>query len=766
MRFDKVIAGNYYIKLSISIIVFSMAIVIVLSVIFSDIYSKSILEQLTGEYEASASKMNNSFINLNKEIDQLYIEINLDINAYTFLNENMDDEPTKARAFIHLNDMYQINPYVDSIILYNSKTKANINIGKDVFDAEQILKKEDITSEKGVGRRSFLLNEVEDNNRSKKKLISFVYRNLSSERKIPESVVIINLDRDAVQNGIFDKANGSTFICENNGENFIGFDSSNSNELNNFKFYYQAMSKENKELNSIILTEGRERKLVTYVKNNLYGWSIINVNPYNVMVGRIQEKRNTLIIISIIVLFICLLAGYFISRILYMPIRKITNVFKDSKYASGINKSGEIALISEVYSEVLGQVRSLEKKNEDFIPRIKEDFLRKMLRNSNFDDDIERKFADYQVNIQINNLFIALVKIDASEKNSISNDSLYEPTAVLSALKLLENTFRYESVNMLGGEYCILLNFKNQKNNNFETLLTSLKDLKALLNKIAGDTVALSIGGVANTYDDCRDAYSLARDVIKNRFVLGYDKVIYKRYIDENLTNGRNYPNEIEKKLIYSINMNNRENYVQNLQSIVNILENYVYDDAYVIFLQIVLECIRTMNQVIAGYKSLKVDFGEFGLTLGRLQILEQAKKWMIDMFDEYQAILREVDSVKDNKYFEKVEEIKKFIAENYSDINLSIESLAEKSGYTPNYFAKIFKNITGIYLNDYIKQVRITKAKELLKNSNYSINDISNMVGFINSNYFYSAFRKDVGLTPSSYRNYKITDDGMENNE
>ncbi len=79
---------------------------------------------------------------------------------------------------------------------------------------------------------------------------------------------------------------------------------------------------------------------------------------------------------------------------------------------------------------------------------------------------------------------------------------------------------------------------------------------------------------------------------------------------------------------------------------------------------------------------------------------------------------------------------------------------VAEYLGYSTNYFSRIFKSITGFYINDYIRQIRIVKAQELLMNSDMTITTIAEATGFSNPNYFYSIFKKETGLTPAAYRN------------
>lgn len=752
--------NKYYIRLSISIIAFSALIVILLSIAFSTIYSNSLFKEMTDQYKANVNTMNVGFENLNKEMDQLYTLLELDINVYSFLNEKGIDDMTKVQAMLSANKICQINPYVDSIILYNLNINDYAVVGNLGLDPTQTVEKAKVNIKNRIGIKSFIPNEIKENQNGlsePKRLISLVYGEISSDKKSFESIIIINLDRDAVQNGILEKSVGTTLISDNEGDEITYSGDSitgiNVSPLN----YFEYINSNSNDLDSIPVKIGKEQEIVTFIKNKEFGWNIINILSYTDMAESLHTKRNNIILIGILVLIISLFLGYLISNMLYSPIKKVTNKFKLSRYADGMYSEGEISLISGVYDEALKHVVNLEQKTENYLPKIKEDFLRCILRVGK-EEDIDSELEDYQISIKFENLIVVAVKIGNHYENSddkLSNES----TAVAGMLEVLEGSFKSEAVTMYSGEICILLNFIDENNNSFELLLSTLENLRAFLQKRLGDIVTIGVGGVANNIDECRKAYLDAMYMVKYRFVLGHGKVIYQRYIESNLTTGINYPKEIEKKLISAIHMNDKESFTGYLGEIISILKNYIYEDAVVICMQMILECIRAMNQITARYKSLNIDFDMFGMMPEKVQTLEQVQKWMVDIFDEYQSLQGEIDSMKSNKYYEMVEDIKAYIDKNYTDINLGVEGLAEKTGYTPNYFARIFKNVSGQYVNDYIKQKRIAKAKELLKNSNYSVQEISNMVGFINSTYFYSAFRKDVGLTPATYRNYKVTE-------
>jgi AraC-like DNA-binding protein len=735
-----------------------MGMVILISVLFSNIYSESIYNHLTDEYEANINNINAGFENLYKEMGQMYLTLQMDINVFSFLNEYEKDEVVKNQAYLSAYKTYQISPYVDSIVLYNTNTEEYILIGQGGFDPAETVNSLRKAFKDKLDTKIILPNEVrtEDVRYSgKRNLISLAYGATSFNNKKIDNIVIINLDRDITQKGILEMGSGTTIVCDRDGKE-ITLSAETIKKLGiPVKEYFDAVSPETGNTGHKMLQVDNDTKMVSYVKNQNYGWTLINIRSYKDVLGGIREKTNRVVLIALLLIVLCLCAGYILSRLLYSPIKKVTRTFRLSRYADGIDPKGDISLISRVYEEALKHVGNLEKKNENYLPKIKEDLLRNILRFGRVDGE-NGNLNEYQLNIRFHTLFVVVVETVFDNRDNEQKRSFFDSAIAQSALNLLGKRFRSEAVNMENGEICLLLNFIDEKNNSMDILLEALEELKELLVKISGGNVTIGVGGLANSMEECCGAYMDALEMVKYRFVFGYGKVIYKRYIEENLTSSTNYPKEIEKKLLSAIYANNRVQFEQHLENIIQTLKNYIYEDVILIVYQLIIESIRAMNEVTEGYRQLKVHYDILNSTSGRVQTIDRLKDWMLGMFDQFQEIKKELDSVKSNKYYALLDEIKEYINSNYSDINLSVELLAEIAGYTPNYFARIFKTVTGQYVNDYIRQVRITKSKELLRTTENSINDISAMVGFINTTYFFSAFKKDVGLTPAQYRNYK----------
>ncbi|MBD5550495.1 MAG: response regulator [Lachnospiraceae bacterium] len=94
-----------------------------------------------------------------------------------------------------------------------------------------------------------------------------------------------------------------------------------------------------------------------------------------------------------------------------------------------------------------------------------------------------------------------------------------------------------------------------------------------------------------------------------------------------------------------------------------------------------------------------------------------------------------------------------RYIEENLA-ADLSLEQIADHLHISSSHLSRTFKKTADISLTDYINQVRINKAKELLLGTDVYIYAISEMVGYHDATYFSSIFKKLTGISPSEYRN------------
>ncbi len=99
------------------------------------------------------------------------------------------------------------------------------------------------------------------------------------------------------------------------------------------------------------------------------------------------------------------------------------------------------------------------------------------------------------------------------------------------------------------------------------------------------------------------------------------------------------------------------------------------------------------------------------------------------------------------------VRKLKQYIELHYYDPSLSVKSIAEYIGVTPQYLSSVFKDKTGMTVGQYMGDVRIAQAKKLLALPQYKIYEIAELVGYKDCDYFTIVFKKRTGYTPSEYR-------------
>ncbi|MBE7053186.1 MAG: helix-turn-helix domain-containing protein [Ruminococcaceae bacterium] len=97
--------------------------------------------------------------------------------------------------------------------------------------------------------------------------------------------------------------------------------------------------------------------------------------------------------------------------------------------------------------------------------------------------------------------------------------------------------------------------------------------------------------------------------------------------------------------------------------------------------------------------------------------------------------------------------EVVKFVEKNYMN-NILLSDICEQIGYSVPYVSKSFKDNMNMTFSSYLQKVRINNACRLLANTNNKIEEIAHIVGYSDTKFFNSIFKKVLGSTPREYRN------------
>ncbi len=187
---------------------------------------------------------------------------------------------------------------------------------------------------------------------------------------------------------------------------------------------------------------------------------------------------------------------------------------------------------------------------------------------------------------------------------------------------------------------------------------------------------------------------------------------------------------------------------------------------AYIPF--VLLTAKDTVESQIEGYESgadlyISKPFSMKLLKVNLHRLLQQREQWfrkdikpvMSDnlIIGEENTEIKEVSYGETEEQKRMSEKLKRIIEENLSDSNLSPEQLSSMLGVSRTKLYRDLKRIDGQSLSDYVRNVRLERAADLLVKSDLNIQEVMNEVGFVNSSHFTKIFRLKYEVTPSEYK-------------
>lgn len=123
---------------------------------------------------------------------------------------------------------------------------------------------------------------------------------------------------------------------------------------------------------------------------------------------------------------------------------------------------------------------------------------------------------------------------------------------------------------------------------------------------------------------------------------------------------------------------------------------------------------------------------------------------WMKQVEEELTEYIREEARA---DYPRIIAKAKKYI-EEYFNQDISLKEVADSVNLNPSYFSTLFMQNTGVSYTEHLTKIRIEKAKALLKDTDYKVYEIAEMIGYQNVTYFNRTFKKITGVTPVEYKN------------
>jgi|GEM_PF-6287417 len=124
----------------------------------------------------------------------------------------------------------------------------------------------------------------------------------------------------------------------------------------------------------------------------------------------------------------------------------------------------------------------------------------------------------------------------------------------------------------------------------------------------------------------------------------------------------------------------------------------------------------------------------------------------LIDNSNENNIQITEINRNDDTNCHKTIKKVLNII-ENADSLNITVENIARESGLNSNYLSHLFKHETGKSFIEYMTDLRMNKAQELLRTTDLKTYAIARMIGYSDSQYFSQVFKRYIGTSPSQFR-------------
>ncbi|MCX7773879.1 MAG: response regulator [Clostridia bacterium] len=398
----------------------------------------------------------------------------------------------------------------------------------------------------------------------------------------------------------------------------------------------------------------------------------------------------------------------------------------------------------------LQHFKELYEKN---IPLLREKLLYNLIYGLYMNDsDIEEQMERFGLTL---GPFIMGIIDNESQGNEDSYAlQLYQFGMIGTLEEVLSNEFSFLSTPLNSRWLLFVAKPTGGEELNAELLHKKLTYLQEMIENCFSFTVSIALSSIGTGYKDLPVKFRECQTALEHRFYLGGNAIIayqdmegFFRLQDHSLLEQK------QKQLLDQIKAGNQESALETVETIGAYVKGLRPDQKASIksFYLNTLFTINTIRQTLISGE------GHFeGQTLTSLYPMVESCENIMDLND----ILREAArKAAENVYSYNHKSMKlllknavEYLKEHYQE-PLTLNDVADKLYVSTFYLSRMFKKELCKNFVDYLNEIRIEKAKELLKDIRYKTYEVADAIGINDPHYFSKLFKKYVGVTPTEYK-------------
>jgi two-component system response regulator YesN len=446
--------------------------------------------------------------------------------------------------------------------------------------------------------------------------------------------------------------------------------------------------------------------------------------------------------------------------------------FNYAKTALSLNADGyilkpiKIHELQDTVRKVVSSIsieRNREEKNQQLkqqlyenMPVLREKFLANLtLGIYKSEQDALNKLEFFGLPMEINSLWtVAVLQIDEYDKAIERYTEEYKQLLNFSVNNILEEITERNQAGIVfymnENEFVVVFNQAAQAG---ERHLDICQEMIDCINKFLKMPISAGIGNPVQKVYSLHYSYEEALSAIAYKFYTGKNSILQISDFKTN-KNSLEYPKlyDDESKLINSMKLGNQVEVSRLVEDIFKALcanHNLPADYVQSICIELIHMASRTLYEFGENIHLIVSDYSALFSEVYSKREASELRDAILAFFLQLTDYFAQKQTQKNSRTIQKIKDI---ISQKYMK-NITVARLSGEVYLSPNYISLIFKQETGESVTEYVTKVRMEAAKELLKAPDLKILEVSEMVGYENSTYFSTVFKKYTGMHPQKYR-------------
>ncbi|OPA73710.1 DNA-binding response regulator [Paenibacillus selenitireducens] len=386
------------------------------------------------------------------------------------------------------------------------------------------------------------------------------------------------------------------------------------------------------------------------------------------------------------------------------------------------------------------------------LPVLHRVFLSSLIARKCSLDEIRDKCERYELDISGSTYMVSAIQMDNNHQEE--NRYLLQ-FAVFNIAEEIVMKHRYGQV-FMHHDHVVVLSISTTEDDGIisQETMDVLEEILQNVHRFLKITVTIGAGTVVRGLTELSSSYQEAVQALHYRLIHGNHRVIWIQDVEVKRENPLVFDDLKEQALIRCMKVGTMEEAQQMMDELFVIVESapVSLQDFQIYWIEIWTAMMKVAKDMDVNYEQL---FGSSTHPMMEIYQCNNALEAKNRMSHLCMKLMNCIAVERQTGYKKLVDEAKSYMKLHYAEQDISIHTVCKQLHISTGYFSHIFKKEAKTTFVNYLVDLRMEAAKELLRSTDLKAFEIGEKVGYSDPNYFSFSFRKRYGLSPKEYRNH-----------